>query len=54
LTIHVTGLVQATAESRHLWSERLRRLPIQETDYWHRRLLRARHERPRSRAGERG
>src|SRR5262249_6681230 len=46
LTIQVTGLVQATAESRHLWSERLRRLPIQESDHRHRRLLRARRERP--------
>src|SRR5262249_39503353 len=42
LTIHVTGLVQATAESRHLWSERLRRLPIQEPDHRHRRMLPAR------------
>src|SRR5262245_43619230 len=52
LTIHVTGLVQATAESRHLWSERLRRLPVQESDHRHCRLLRARRERPCRRTAE--
>jgi hypothetical protein len=33
---------------------RLRRSSRENADHWHRRLLRARRERPRSRAAERG
>src|SRR5262245_25140801 len=47
LTLDVTGFVQATAERAHYGSERLSRLSIQKSDHRHRRLLRARHERPR-------
>src|SRR5262249_19624574 len=48
LTLDVTGLVQATAETGHPGRERLRRLSTQESDHRHRRLLCAHHERPRS------
>src|SRR6516164_9007411 len=54
LTLDVTDLVQATPERGCQGSERLRRLSIQESNHRHRRLLRARRERPRSRAAERG
>src|SRR5262249_52903500 len=55
LTLDVTGLVQAAAETGHPGSERLRRLSTQESDHRHRRLLCAHHERPRSRrAAEQG
>src|SRR5262249_10887050 len=52
LTLDVTGFVQATAERGRHGSVRLSRLSIQESDHRHRRLLRARAERPRRRAAE--
>src|SRR5262249_25688703 len=52
LALHEAGLFQALAERGYSVRKRARRRCIEEPDHRHRRLLRARRERPRSRAPE--
>jgi CRISPR/Cas system-associated protein Cas10 (large subunit of type III CRISPR-Cas system) len=53
LTFDIAGLGQAFAECRYPIGVMLRRAGMQKSDHWHRRLLRARSERPsRRRAAE--
>src|SRR5262249_9713805 len=53
LTLDLAGFLQTLAECGHGRRISVRRCAVEETDHWHRRLLRARRERPRgSRAAE--
>ena len=52
LAFDIAGLLQALAEGAQTISTRVRQMAMEESDDRHRRLLRARHERPRCRAAE--
>src|SRR6516165_7881038 len=52
LSLNITCFSQATSQRHHEFSRSIRRRASEEPDYWHRRLLRARCERPRCRAAE--
>ena len=54
LPFDITRFFQTLAERRDLLAERSSRCGIKEADHRHRRLLRARRERPRRRAAEQG
>ena len=50
LALDIAGLFQALAKSAQTVRVRVRRCGVEEPDHWHRRLLRARRERPRAAA----
>jgi hypothetical protein len=52
LALDVAGFLEALQERGDLLAQRFARSGAEESDHWHRRLLRAHRERPRSRAAE--
>src|SRR5262249_23216765 len=49
LAFGVANVLEALAEGPHRFYEALGRLRVEDTDHWHRLLLRARRQRPRRR-----
>src|SRR5262245_54275880 len=54
LALDIAAILEATVKSAKTVRVRVRRLAVEKPDHRHRRLLRARRERPRRRAAERG
>jgi hypothetical protein len=52
LALDIAGFLQALTEGRHIGCVPARRCAVEESDHWHRRLLRPRRERPRRRAAK--
>src|SRR5262245_10782175 len=53
LTLDIAGLFQGLTKAAQAIADRLGRSVVEESDHWHRRLLRARRERPCRRAPKR-